>query len=167
VYALAAAGMLTDVTRQAKPMVYVPNTLANTVEEIDPATFTVVRRFRVGAVPQHVVPSFDLKTLWVNVNNGNTLVPINPVTGVPGKPVPVEDPYNLYFSPDGSHALVMAERDQRMRDPSRSAAKLENRGARPGRGVHDGGFAPRGHPCVELDGTAVWRDHAGAAPVRL
>ena len=114
VYAQAGAGMLTGAARTARPMVYVPNTMANTVEEIDPATYRVVRRFRVGAVPQHVVPSWDLRTLWVNVNNGNTLVPIDPTTGAPGRAVPVEDPYNLYFSPDGAHALVMAERDQRI-----------------------------------------------------
>jgi YVTN family beta-propeller protein len=119
VYSQAGAGMLTDVTRRAKPMVYVPNTIANTVNEVDPTTFKVVRRFRVGAVPQHVVPSWDLKTLWVNDNNGNTLIPINPQTGVPGRAIPVEDPYNLYFAPDGSRAMVMAERDQRIdfRDP--------------------------------------------------
>jgi YVTN family beta-propeller protein len=106
--------MLTAVTRQARPMVYVPNTISSTVDEIDPATFAIVRRFRVGAVPQHVVPSWDLKTLWVNDNKGNTLVPINPATGEPGRAVPVEDPYNLYFTPDGTHALVMAERDERI-----------------------------------------------------
>jgi YVTN family beta-propeller protein len=114
VYAQAGPGMLAAEARRARPMVYVPNTIANTVDEIDPATFAVVRRFRVGAVPQHVVPSWDLKTLWVNDNNGNSLVPIDPVTGRPGRAVPVEDPYNLYFSPDGAHALVMAERDQRI-----------------------------------------------------
>jgi YVTN family beta-propeller protein len=114
VYAQAGAGMLAAIARQARPMVYVPNTIANTVQEIDPTTFTVVRRFRVGAVPQHVVPAWDLKTLWVNANNGNSLVPIDPVTGAPGRPVPVQDPYNLYFTPDGAHALVMAERDQRI-----------------------------------------------------
>jgi len=114
VYAQAGAGMLNAVTRAAKPMVYVPNTLSNTVNEVDPVTYKVVRRFKVGAVPQHVVPSWDLKTLWVNDNNGNTLVPIDPVTGTPGKPVAVDDPYNLYFSPDGSHAMVMAERNQRI-----------------------------------------------------
>jgi len=119
VYAQAGPGDLAAVARQARPMVYVPNTMAGTVQEIDPATFRVVRRFRVGAVPQHVVPSWDLRTLWVNVNNGNTLVPIDPRTGAPGRAIAVEDPYNLYFSPDGAHALVMAERDQRIdfRDP--------------------------------------------------
>jgi YVTN family beta-propeller protein len=111
--------MLAPVAARAKPMIYVPNTIANTVEEIDPSTYQVVRRFRTGAVPQHVVPSWDLRTLWVNVNSGNTLIPIDPVTGAPGRAVAVTDPYNLYFTPDGAHALVMAEALQRIdvRDP--------------------------------------------------
>jgi YVTN family beta-propeller protein len=136
VYAQAGAGMLNDVTRRARPMVYVPNTMANTVDEIDPATFKVVRRFKVGAVPQHVVPSWDLKTLWVNDNNGNTLVPIDPVTGNPGKAIPVEDPYNLYFSPDGAHAMVMAERDQRIDFRNPHTMKLERSLPVPCRGVN-------------------------------
>jgi YVTN family beta-propeller protein len=136
VYAQAGAGMLNDVTRRAKPMVYVPNTIANTVDEIDPATFKVVRRFKVGAVPQHVVPSWDLKTLWVNDNNGNTLVPIDPVTGNPGTPIPVEDPYNLYFSPDGAHAMVMAERDQRIDFRNPHTMKLERSLPVPCKGVN-------------------------------
>jgi len=136
VYAQAGAGMLAPVARQAKPMVYVPNTMANTVQEIDPTTFTVVRRFKVGAVPQHVVPSWDLKTLWVNDNNGNTLVPIDPATGTPGKPVPVEDPYNLYFSPDGAHALVMAERDQRIDFRDAHTMALQHSLSVPCRGVN-------------------------------
>jgi YVTN family beta-propeller protein len=114
VYADAAAGDLSAVARQAKPMVYVPNTISNTVQLIDPSTYQVVGRFHVGAEPQHVVPSWDLKTLWVNADHGNTLTPIDPRTGQSGRPVPVDDPYNLYFTPDGQHALVMAERLRRI-----------------------------------------------------
>jgi YVTN family beta-propeller protein len=119
VYAQAGAGLLSAVARRARPRVYVPNTQDNTVSEINPSTFRVIRTFRVGALPQHVVPAWDMTKLWVNDDNGNTLVPINPRTGSPGKPVPVEDPYNLYFSPDGSQAMVMAERLRRIdfRDP--------------------------------------------------
>jgi YVTN family beta-propeller protein len=119
VYASTRAGLLAPAAARAKPMIYVPNTISNTVEEIDPSTYRVVRRFSTGAVPQHVVPSWDLRTLWVNVNTGNALVPIDPVTGRPGRAVPVADPYNLYFTPDGAHALVMAEAEQRIdvRDP--------------------------------------------------
>jgi hypothetical protein len=37
------------------------------------------------------------------------LTGIRPRTGRPGRPVPVTDPYNLYFTPDGKNALVMGE----------------------------------------------------------
>jgi DNA-binding beta-propeller fold protein YncE len=56
------------------------------------------------------VPSYDLKTLWVTNDRGNSLTPIDPKTGKPGKPVPVTDPYNLYFTPDGRYAIVVEER---------------------------------------------------------
>jgi YVTN family beta-propeller protein len=65
------------------------------------------------------VPAWDLGTLYVNNNKGNSLTPIDPHTGKPGAPIPVDDPYNLYFTPDGSRAIVMAERNSRLdfRDP--------------------------------------------------
>ena len=119
VYAGTGVGALAPAARAARPMVYVPNSQKNTVQLIDPATFTVIKTFRVGAEPQHVVPARDLDRLWVNSDNGNTLTPIDPRTGRHGRPVHVRDPYNLYFTPDGRHALVMAERLRRIdvRDP--------------------------------------------------
>jgi DNA-binding beta-propeller fold protein YncE len=79
----------------------------------------VLRTVRVGHEPQHVVPSWDLKTLWVNNDLGNSLTPINPRTGRFGKPVKVDDPYNLYFTPNGRYAVVMASarRELTFRDP--------------------------------------------------
>jgi len=106
--------MLSAPARHAKSLVYVPNTRADTVQVIDPRTFRVIDTIRTGREPQHVVPSWDLRTLWVNDDIGNDLVPIDPVTGKPGRRVHVEDPYNLYFTPDGAHALVMAERMRRI-----------------------------------------------------
>lgn len=119
VYAGAGAGMLDSVARLAKPLVYVPLGGAGSVAIIDPATHRLVRTFATATLPQHVVPSYDLRTLWVANDIGNSLTPIDPVTGKEGKSVPVEDPYNLYFTPDGKYAVVIAERDQRLdfRDP--------------------------------------------------
>ena len=114
VYAADAPNRLLPRMRGIPPRVYVPNSISNTVDEINPRTYKIVRSFAVGAQPQHVVPSYDMKTLWVNNDQGNSLTPIDPKTGKPGKPVPVDDPYNLYFSPDGRNALVMAERLQRI-----------------------------------------------------
>jgi YVTN family beta-propeller protein len=80
------------------PRIYVPNHASNTVSVINPATFTVIRTVHVPAGPEHVVPSYDLKTLWVNSDTGNALTPINAKTGKFGRPVAVHDPYNLYFT---------------------------------------------------------------------
>ena len=92
--------------------IYVPNRSSNDVWVIDPATFKVVDKFRVGIEPQHVVPSWDLKVLWVNNNaegrNDGSVTPIDPLTGKPGKSIPVDDPYNMYFTPDGNSAIVVA-----------------------------------------------------------
>jgi streptogramin lyase len=114
VYAADRAGRLSAVVRRFPERVYVPNSRSNTVDEIDPRTFKVVRHFATGALPQHVTPSYDLKTLWVDNDEGNSLTPIDPRTGKPGKSVPVADPYHLYFTPDGRYAIVVAERLRRL-----------------------------------------------------
>ena len=110
----AADRTLSPVVRNDLQRIYVPNSKSNTVDVIDPRTYKIVDHFATGALPQHVTPSYDLKTLWVDNDEGNSLTPINPVTGKPGTPVPVEDPYNLYFTPDGRYAIVVAERLQRL-----------------------------------------------------
>ena len=119
VYAADRPGMLSPVVRHFPERVYVPNSESDTVSVIDPRSFKVIDEFPVGALPQHVTPSYDLRTLWVDNDEGNSLTPIDPATGKPGKPVPVTDPYNLYFTPDGRYAIVVAERMERLdfRDP--------------------------------------------------
>ena len=113
-YAAAGAGMLSPAARGAVPLVYVPNSKDGSVTVIDQRTYTVGRTFPTGAVPQHVVPSYDLTTLWVANNRANSLTPIDPTTGREGPSVTVADPYNLYFTPDGRFAVVVAERRRRL-----------------------------------------------------
>jgi YVTN family beta-propeller protein len=119
VYEATRAGMLSDVVADEAPMVYVPNSVSNTVTVIDPKSFAVVRTFRVDRTPQHITPAWDLQTLYVDNTDGNTLIPIYPRTGQVGTPIPVLDPYNLYFTPDGTKAIVVAERNHTLdiRDP--------------------------------------------------
>jgi YVTN family beta-propeller protein len=114
IYAATGANALAPAAARARPLVYVPNSRSATVTVIDPVTYQVIRSFSTGALPQHVVPSFDLGTLWVANNEGDSLTPIDPVTGKEGTRVPVEDPYNLYFTPDGRFAMVIAERLDRI-----------------------------------------------------
>ncbi|SFM19901.1 YncE family protein [Rugamonas rubra] len=98
--------------------VYVPNLRSNDVYVIDQETLKVVDKFKVGLGPQHVVPGWDLRTLWAANNAERTdkgsLTPIDPLTGKPGKSVPVDDPYNMYFTPDGKSAIVVAEARHRL-----------------------------------------------------
>ncbi|WP_129306451.1 beta-propeller fold lactonase family protein [Streptomyces sp. L2] len=114
VYAADRPNHLSPVVKDFPPRVYVPNTESNTVTVIDPETYKVIDTIPVGRQPQHVVPSWDLKTLWVNNDLGNSLTPIDPRTGKAGDPVPVHDPYNLYFTPDGKYAVVMASMDRQL-----------------------------------------------------
>jgi len=128
VYSHTTAGHLSPATAGALPRVYVPNRSSNSVTVIDTATLKEVDRFSVGSKPQHVVPSWDLKTLWV-ANNGTgkngSLTEVDPKTGKPGRQVPVDDPYNMYFMPDGSSAIIVDEalRQLDLRDPATMALK--------------------------------------------
>ena len=129
-YSEAGPNKLSPTVSDALPRVYVPNVKSNDVYVIDPVKYEVVDHFTVGKNPQHVVPSWDLKTLWVANNSEKrgkgSLTPIDPRTGKPGKAVPVIDPYNLYFTPDGKYAIVVAEADRRLdlRDPHTMAFKF-------------------------------------------
>jgi YVTN family beta-propeller protein len=114
VYAADRVGNFSRAVSGALPYVYVPNSDSGTVDVIDQRTFKVVRHFSVGALPQHVVPAWDLKTLYVTNDLGNSLTAINPKTGKPERTIPVADPYNMYFTPDGRYAIVVAERLHRL-----------------------------------------------------
>ncbi len=119
IYAADRPNALSSTVKNDPARVYVPNSLSNTVDVIDPATGQVIDHFAVGVLPQHVVPAWDLKTLYVTNDRSNTLTPIDPMTGRPGPTIAVEDPYNMYFTPDGKYAIVVAERLARLdfRDP--------------------------------------------------
>ena len=168
-YGDAGAGRLSDAVKGALARVYVPNLRSNDVWVIDPATFTVVGKFKVGLNPQHVVPAWDLKTLWVANNAENTakgsLTPIDPLTGKPGKAIAVDDPYNMYFTPDGKEAIVVAEAKLRLdfRDPVTMALKssLPTPGCK---GINHADFSIDGRYAIftcEFAGTLVKIDMVG------
>lgn len=116
VYAAAGAGRLLPEVAKDRELVYVPNTLSDELFVIDPKTYKVVARYPGGDEPQHVVPAYDLRTLYVTGSRipGGSILPIDPRTGKPRKIIPVQDVYNLYFTPDGKHAIVVAEAFQRL-----------------------------------------------------
>jgi YVTN family beta-propeller protein len=123
VYSETGSDHMSPAVAGALALVYVPHVTSSDVYVIDPATLKVINRFPVGRHAQHVVPSYDLKTLWATSVGARrvpgSVTPIDPATGQPGAPIKVDDPYNLYFTPDGSFAVVVAEGRRRLdfRDP--------------------------------------------------
>lgn len=150
VYAATGASDISPVAARALSRVYVPNVESGDVYVIDPATDKVVDRYDIGGDPQHVVPSWDLKTLWVagsarGKRHGGMLTAIDPNTAKVVGSVRVPDAYNLYFTPDGSSAIVVAESRRRLefRDPH----TLKYQGALdvPGcSGINHADYSPRG-----------------------
>lgn len=144
IYSADRPNALSDVVKDFPERVYVPNTESNTVDVIDPKTYQVIDHFKVGRLPQHVTPSFDLKTLWVLNDKGNSLTSIDPKTGKPGKTVRVLDPYNMYYTPDGKYALVVAEERMRLEFYNAATMKLEQEVWVPCKGVDHMDFSTNG-----------------------
>jgi YVTN family beta-propeller protein len=127
VYAADTPGNFNPAVRQDPALVYVPNSQSNTVDVIDQQTLKIIRSFHVKTRPEHVIPSYDEKTLYAASDIGNSLQPIDPATGkASGGPIPVPDPYNMYFTPDGRFAITVAERLRRLdfRDPHTMALRF-------------------------------------------
>src|SRR5262249_21899363 len=107
----AGPGMLSDAVKNDKPYVYVPDTKSNDVYVIDQRTFQIVDKYYGGNEAQHVVPAYDMRTLYVasDIPGASALIPIDPTTGKPGNKIVVEAAYNLYFTPDGQFGIVVSE----------------------------------------------------------
>lgn len=170
VYAADGPNALSPVVAHDLYRVYVPNAGSDTVSVIDPTTFRVIDTFHVGHQPQHVVPSHDLRTLWVNNDLGDSLTPIDPRTGRPGAVVPVADPYNLYFTPDGLHAVVMASKLHRLdfRDPHTMA--MQKSVPVPCAGVNHADWTADGRfflVSCEFSATLLWVDTAAEKVLRV
>jgi YVTN family beta-propeller protein len=169
VYAHDAAGRLAPAARAAKQLVYVPNSRSDTVDVIDPQTYKVVEHFAVGGLPQHVVPAWDLRSLYVTNDTGNSLTRIDPRTGKPGATIPVDDPYNMYFTPDGRYAIVVAERLRRLDFRDAHTFRLHHSLAVPCTGVDHMDFTADGRfllASCEFSGTMVEVDVAHERVVR-
>jgi len=145
IYAHVGLNMFSPAVMGLSARVYVPNGKSNTVSVIDPKTFKVIDTFKVNAEPQHVVPAWDLKTLWVANDKGvQGLTPIDPKTGKPGPHLAQPDPYNLYFTPDGQYAIVVAENQKKLDFLTRATMKSAFSIAVPCAGVNHMDFSPDG-----------------------
>src|SRR5579875_998097 len=149
-YSADAPGMISPVIKNFPTRVYVPNSKSDTVDIIDPNTYKIIGHFALpkhtrGLLePPHVVPSWDLKQLWVAQDLGNQLTLIDPATGKEGKTIPVDDPYNMYYTPDGKYALVMAERMKRIDFRDAHTMQIVNKVPVNCDGVNHADFSPDG-----------------------
>ncbi len=150
VYAGTGAGMFSPAVAGHLSRVYSPNLTTGKVDVIDPGTFTVIESLDAIPSPQHIVPSWDLQTLWVSgdisYRGGHAdVMPIDPKTGKLGKAIEVPNSYNMYFTPDGKSAIIVAEAMRRLefRDPH--TMELQGYIATPAcAGVNHADFAPDG-----------------------
>src|SRR5262245_33360538 len=163
VYAAARPGQLSPVVRNFPERVYVPNSGRNTVDVIDPHTFKIIDHFAVGKQPQHITPSYDLKTLWVLNDLGDSLTRIDPATARALNTIDVKDPYNMYYTPDGRYAIVVAERVRRLDFRDAETMKLVESMSVPCRGVNHLDFSANGRYLIaacEFSGVLVKADVA-------
>jgi YVTN family beta-propeller protein len=107
IYAATVSGRINPSLAGIPERVYVPDEISGDVVVIDPATFRIVRRFKVGRYPEHITPDWDLSRLYVNNMQSSSLTVIDPRTSRPSGAIRVPFPYNLYFSVDGSKAIVV------------------------------------------------------------
>jgi YVTN family beta-propeller protein len=114
VYANTLSGTVPCPLCELPPRVYVPNSRAGTVDVIDPRTFSVIDHYRVGAIPHHIAPAWDMSALYVDNEGSSSLTVLDIHTGRPVDQVSIPFPYNLYFTPDGTKAVDVVERLQRV-----------------------------------------------------
>jgi YVTN family beta-propeller protein len=144
-YSETAAGKMSSAVREFPARIYVPNSGSNSVDVIDPATFRIIDHFPVGRQPQHVVPSWDMQTLWVLNDLGDSLTRIDPRTGQKHETVRVLDPYNMYYTPDGKYAIVVAERLRQLDFRDSKTLKLIESVPVPCRGIDHMDFSADGN----------------------
>jgi YVTN family beta-propeller protein len=144
IYAANRPGELSPAVAQFPTRIYVPNSGSNSVDVIDPVSFKIVEHFAVGRQPQHITPSYDLKRLWVLADLGDSATEIDPATSKKGKTIWVKDPYNMYYTPDGRFAVVVAEREARLNFLNPSTMKLVESVKVPCRGIDHMDFTANG-----------------------
>ncbi len=163
IYSETHVGKLSPTVGSFPDLIYVPNSDSNTVDVIDPRTFRIVNHFKVRRQPQHVTPSYDLKTLWVLSDLGDSLTKIDPATGKKGKTIRVKDPYNMYYTPDGQYAIVVAERVHRLDFRNPTTMALVDSVPVPCRGVDHMDFSADGRYLIgscEFSGSLIKLDVA-------
>jgi YVTN family beta-propeller protein len=112
VYAAAMTEEVKESLASLPERVYVPNIIDGTVDIVDPTTFEIIGHFQVEKLPYHITPSWDMTELLVNNEESSSFTVLDSETGRPKDRVEATYPYNFYYTPDGSKAVVVAERLQ-------------------------------------------------------
>jgi len=145
IYAADGPNMLSPVVKNMPYRIYVPESGGDHVDVIDPNTYKVIDRYLSGSNPQHIVPAWNLETLYATNDLGNSLTAINPYTSLrEGPNIPVTDPYNMYFTPDGKYAIVVEEAQQILAFRNPTTFALEKSVSVDCPGVDHGDFAADG-----------------------
>ena len=171
IYSEAGANMLGPSALNSKAYAYVPHSKSGDVWVIDQATFQVVDRFPVGIEVQHVVPSWDMSALYATDDIGNVIRRIDPFTGQAGDTIPVTDPYNMYFTPDGNSAVSVAEALRTLVWYDPATWQETDRVRYPDcKGIDHGDFTPDGRVAVfscEFDGRVAVIDMQSHQLIRM
>lgn len=123
IYAYTRIGMFHPELKNKAPRVYVPNKKDSSVLIIEPATRKIVEQFSINTLARAIVPSYDLKTLWILDKDSPSAA--KPVINKIGKEIVLKNALNLYFTPDGQFAISVNERKNHLefRDPQTMALK--------------------------------------------
>ena len=100
---LLVAGGMPGVAR-AGGIAFVINSNDASISEIDVSTQKEIRRIPVLREPHHMALTPDGKSLVIGDTAGNALFFLDPHTGEVQRQIPMSDPYQITFSPDGKLA---------------------------------------------------------------
>ncbi len=127
-YSETAADKMNPAVAGDLPRVYVPHIQSNDVYVIDPATFQVIEQVQGGPQPAArgavVGPAHAVgREQRGEHDQGQRDARRSEDRQGRASRSPVDDPYNMYFSPDGKSAIVVAEAMKRLdfRDPKTMA----------------------------------------------
>lgn len=99
------------VTSQAKPPIFVLNSLDATISVVDPVSFKELRRLPTGKEPHHLYLTPDEKSLMVANARADSMTLVDPKTGQVQRVMEgIADPYQLRFSPDMKWFITAANR---------------------------------------------------------
>ncbi|MEZ5208889.1 MAG: hypothetical protein R2690_18395 [Acidimicrobiales bacterium] len=108
-YSETGPNMLAGAVKDDAFRVYVPNEALGDGHRHRPTTYEVIDTYATGAIPQHVVPAWDLEPSTPSTTAGTRSrrsIRRRARTAKTSR----SNPYNLYFTPDRQHAIIVRRR---------------------------------------------------------